>query len=1025
MLTIRSRVMPTGAWLVARLYRQRVVRELRFSIRLFVGGQERQVANGLISERFDDLLAGVRARAFASVNQFEEALRDIGRQADFSYLFVDAALAAQQALDAMGGDYHDAPVPVFAATDFSMSEETWAALLHASIAASKGLRRRVEVIPAPVGRRSQVELRSKMVLPVDIHIPNWLAGPLSKETWFLGDDAVSRFGLRMHESDAALPLNSSGDVLVGDASNITRWQAEQWLGQAANSARLRILVNVSFDPLWEPGLVRGTATMLFPRRSAAETITRLDKLFNAITHDRPLHYALHEARFGDEMGAQLEQWFRGPRLYADPEVDQWFRLSNALPQAVEAAASTYAVGMGASMGPFLGRLREHLPPSPELENTFLRLDDVHLATEPLRTALGNGVYFSYESAGLKPMSQILAAKAAYDARHQQLVDALVALRSQPGATDALEAAQERRVDASLQLSYGDQPPRTIPPNEGVPSNAQLELSVSIGQRTEKSLIVGDTPALDPLLPSLEGDESHDIDIVLFEKDFTLGPGESNTRTVTLGRFGGTAPVSWKIVAPRVQGHGEEALSAPGARKWETGDVAELRFSLYFRNQLLQSFNMRAVLGDSFPWQVQGSVEIKCDFSQTRRFGSLDKLEDRLINLSLNDSTDGRHTLAVKGDGFQPSAVTWDSVFLVKQVDVLRDAIFSGMAKNGKPIFLFNAEKLHLETLPTGTFESAVQEMAIAGSALYDQLYFLNSPPLREALARARKSRDQTIQIGLLQSNYTLPWGLIYDFDLPNIKSGQLADVCRGRDEHGNACKCMPDDGTKICLRGFWGFRHTVEQLVGTLDPLDETGGISPQPTKPVMGFVRTLSDAYTDTLSDLFKVQGAEILEYPDPQSFVDLFEQEATRPALVMYVGHQDVEGPAQAPTPKLLTYASGTLLRLRDVRKRLDAKKIWNVPRSLVLLLGCATGAERVDAGIGLAGALLELGAIGVLGTECTVYTDLVARVARDLRLALFAGAPMGKALHDVVQQLADEGCPMGLAFTYLGPIKAGLPK
>ena len=34
------------------------------------------------------------------------------------------------------------------------------------------------------------------------------------------------------------------------------------------------------------------------------------------------------------------------------------------------------------------------------------------------------------------------------------------------------------------------------------------------------------------------------------------------------------------------------------------------------------------------------------------------------------------------------------------------------------------------------------------------------------------------------------------------------------------------------------------------------------------------------------------------------------------------------------------------------------------------------------------------------------------------------MGDALHEVTWQLADEGCPMGLAFTYLGPIKAGLP-
>ena len=110
--------------------------------------------------------------------------------------------------------------------------------------------------------------------------------------------------------------------------------------------------------------------------------------------------------------------------------------------------------------------------------------------------------------------------------------------------------------------------------------------------------------------------------------------------------------------------------------------------------------------------------------------------------------------------------------------------------------------------------------------------------------------------------------------------------------------------------------------------------------------------------------------------------------------------------------------------MRREIEADRVWAVPKSLVLLLGCATGASRVDTGISLAGSLLNLGAVGVLGTECTVYTDFVARVARDLQLALFTPKPMGEALHEVIWRLAVEGCPVGLVFTYIGPVEAELP-
>lgn len=92
---------------------------------------------------------------------------------------------------------------------------------------------------------------------------------------------------------------------------------------------------------------------------------------------------------------------------------------------------------------------------------------------------------------------------------------------------------------------------------------------------------------------------------------------------------------------------------------------------------------------------------------------------------------------------------------------------------------------------------------------------------------------------------------------------------------------------------------------------------------------------------------------------------------------------------------------------------------------MLACGSGTGRVDTGTSLATALLQLGAAGVLATECTVRTGIVSRLARDLTSRLVAHEKMGFAMRETIFKLAVEGCPLGLAFTYLGSVDAGLPQ
>src|SRR5262249_49379851 len=116
--------------------------------------------------------------------------------------------------------------------------------------------------------------------------------------------------------------------------------------------------------------------------------------------------------------------------------------------------------------------------------------------------------------------------------------------------------------------------------------------------------------------------------------------------------------------------------------------------------------------------------------------------------------------------------------------------------------------------------------------------------------------------------------------------------------------------------------------------------------------------------------------------------------------------------------------LFEITDVDDERRNKRSWTIPRSLVLVLGCETGAAKADTGFGLAAALMNLGAAGVIGTECPVHTDMVARIARDLRSVLFNRTRVGEALKQVMWDLAREGCPTGLVFNYVGPVEARLP-
>jgi hypothetical protein len=70
-----------------------------------------------------------------------------------------------------------------------------------------------------------------------------------------------------------------------------------------------------------------------------------------------------------------------------------------------------------------------------------------------------------------------------------------------------------------------------------------------------------------------------------------------------------------------------------------------------------------------------------------------------------------------------------------------------------------------------------------------------------------------VQVIRADPDQAVPWSLVYDWSLPTALRGVAAPpVCFGRTDDGRPCTHGPDD-KKVCVFGFWGIRHLVEELL--------------------------------------------------------------------------------------------------------------------------------------------------------------------------------------------------------------------
>lgn len=842
---------------------------------------------------------------------------------------------------------------------------------------------------------------------------------VEQQSWYLKQEVSRERMMRVAEPGTRL---DHCQIVVVDEDDL------QWAATSGDGTQVRLMVVLARYPWDVPGwwhwVIRNRqrlascAVMVLPWRPDSAEDVRL--LVEEIVHNQPLHEAMRnliERRFQGERGpVDL------PMLFANPTTNESLRLSSVAEVVEREVAPLRSAAHPGDLKGLRARLARHASPE-ELAPLFDLLEQTERQAEPFRQMRSRALDFSGEGRGMVPMAELVAASAALTETRKKQAAALSKSIKQGRLADVLEQELERKVDARLLGFTPDGTTYPMTSRDGVAHGQRVRLAVHVGQRGVDSLVIGDTPALDPLLPPLRGQPSHTLKIVVFPKDFRLL--SKAMRTVKLPRLGGSAEVTWDLRAPELV----EKLPKPGkggasrGRGAVTQPVAELRFGVYCRNQLLQSFRLRLGLHGEVPPDARNAIEIECDFSQTRNFSSLERLPARAACMGVNeDGAHDTHTLTIVRDG-RSAAIQWTEGMMKTFTEAVRKRLLDAASADGGRTsrFTFDSMLKASCTVP-GEADKAIRGLADAGRDLFVKLFDRNGAEAGEVLRAIGHAAGETLQFVRHDPDYAFPWPLIYDRKIPEAGRSTLP-VCRG----GPGCTCgMRPAG--YCMNGFWGVRHIIEQL--TEAPVPPAGHpIAPAPTTPMLRVLTTVNAPAVQTFLNELKQLPAPCDHQPItpmPDKLLDAVRDAVQRPALLIYLGHMDeVANALQQTSPSLRHPSNAISLMNQDdiVQERLENGE-WEVPRSLVLLLGCDTGVTRIDSGSSLAASLLRLGASGVLGTECRTVDGLAARMGTEITRALAAGRSIGHAMHGAVNALAAEGCPLGLAFTFLGATQTCLP-
>jgi CHAT domain len=552
----------------------------------------------------------------------------------------------------------------------------------------------------------------------------------------------------------------------------------------------------------------------------------------------------------------------------------------------------------------------------------------------------------------------------------------------------------------LRAAFRESTARTLPPGTTLQAGGHYLVQVQIGNPVAASIVVREEKPAGSVDRTGPPKDARLLEVVIQPKDFKLR--SRAMRFLYLEPSGASNRVRFAVTAPEQFGK------------------ASMRVVVFSGNQMLQAFDLRASVTDR---EVTSSARdagatAELSFAQMTDVTGEMKLPDRVLTISVNRDG-GTHAVLVKGSDATSGFDLSDSVVrktLRSYRRFLKEAtVLPVLNDNDKPQPRFPAL---LTDKPGDESRKYIRKLAELGRQLYQALYDADDTDRVRLLERIRDSDDEVISVVRHDFGFAWPWPIIYDFRLPLHIVGTTPQVCFGYNADGQECQHTAEKAV-CCVRGFWGFRHQIEELDGKR--VNSTRNSEIWTLNKPLAFVENAGTQYGVTMASALsslpnsaQVPGAD---------FLNKLWAQTTRPAMALVLGHMETEElENQPPGPRLVLEGSRKnpthWLRDTDVMDRVEYDKPWDAPNPIVVLLSCDSANTSPETLSNLVLSFLKAHASAVVGTECMVFSGLLARFGTELAEAMIRDhRTLGEALRASRRGLLHQGIPLAFVVNAIG--------
>jgi hypothetical protein len=587
-------------------------------------------------------------------------------------------------------------------------------------------------------------------------------------------------------------------------------------------------------------------------------------------------------------------------------------------------------------------------------------------------------------------------------------------------------AKPKRARKSAAKPVGDLPPRperyanaalldrakdkVLDQNASLSPGQIVRLRLDIGERSAESQVEN----AEPLLPSLPSGIWLDVSVSSTDFEVAGKPDMLTDSRTAEGRFF-LPPEGTAATTPDGSTKLFFYLAAP-----QGVTLATARIGYYYRNILIQSQQLRAHISES------GGFSFRIDYTASRDFSGLEAVPERpRFSILTNANGNGTHQIVLRSpskpaggnDPTQPLTVRENVVGVT--IGALRKIL---------------AERAPSDTLrDKDDLERDLRLLAPLGWQLYTQLLGQASPGLLDALFK--NPAGYVVQVTRpTSSSFVLPWSFIYGNWLDSSLRPEEYDLCAlvsewdGKSDlfQGAPRQCPkgPHKPNVLCPFEFWGYRHTVEQLVSTEAPVTEIKAASG--SNVVVGETTVLDSSGLKALAVHVKNLKTIVAN-----SALKAGLQEGTKAAkllgllaadlpLVYFYCHGNRANVADPNT--WLAIGNDEPIKAADIigwlvsERRVQQKYYWDKVRPLIFINACHSLAIEPATMVTYLDAFLGQGnAAGVIGTEVKVDQRLAMEVAENFFKSWVAeNATVEEALRDIRLNYLRRGNLFGLVYT-----------